>query len=158
MATRSDEHARALAAAYDALPASLLESLPATTPERFKPVTPATTGLTRASATACSYLGAIKRLRRIRGEARRYVCARRGCRHRAFEWAYRGASDLELEGWRMSTGRDGTPVRKLSKWSPLVWDYEPLCFEHQRQRDREHPRHRERRRARPVREAASLVW
>lgn len=76
----------------------------------------------------CSYAAAHRRVHRLRGKARDYLCAHGDQIHLAAEWAYNNVSPLEQTG----VSAEGYPVR----WSPDPADYLPLCKDHHYAYDR----------------------
>lgn len=70
----------------------------------------------------CSYITAHWRLREFRGRAAAHLCL--DCGQQAAEWSYRGDSAHDQEGW-VTKGSKRAP--SYMHWSPIIWDYDPLC-------------------------------
>lgn len=88
-------------------------------------------GFTLRSATPCSYDAAHMRVRATRGLPHTHDCVE--CGGAAEEWSYRGGSEHEIQG--EVTFRHKRGGTKWSRWSPYVWDYDPLCRECHHVRD-----------------------
>ena len=99
------------------------------TPRAARPLA----GSTEETSAPCSYDAAHSRVRRVRGLPSEHRCAE--CGDAASEWAYRNESPREQQGW--SATRKGGARRQWSRWSPFVWDYDPLCAPCHRERDAE---------------------
>jgi hypothetical protein len=82
-------------------------------------------GTTPETATPCTYMAAHLRVHRTRGVASTHTCV--ACGAGADEWAYRGDSPHEIRGEHTKRGRQGQAHTVQTAWSPLVWDYDPMC-------------------------------
>ena len=80
-----------------------------------------------------SYTAAHMKLRTHRGRARDYKC-QAGCGAQAQEWAYRNASPYEQVGTE-TVYMNGKTYETNAKWSPYIWDYDPLCRQCHYKRD-----------------------
>lgn len=98
--------------------------------EHHKPKPPAPKrGATPETSKPCSYFAAHSRVRAIRGLPSEHECT--DCGQRAEEWAYRNSSPHEISGTVRKNGKGEQEAR----WSPLVWDYDPMCKPCHRTRD-----------------------